>query len=64
MSPEPKLLKKLRIEFTKSQARQTNDNALAESKNGHVAQVSEKQKFWGIGAKYQSPPPVNLGAKR
>ena len=30
------LLEKLRIEFTKSRARQTNDNALAESKNGHV----------------------------
>ncbi|RLQ20141.1 transposase [Seongchinamella sediminis] len=31
-----KLLEKLRIEFTKSRSRQTNDNALAESKNGHV----------------------------
>ena len=31
-----KLLEKLRIEFTKSRARQTNDNALAESKNGAV----------------------------
>ena len=30
------LLEKLRIEITKSRARQTNDNALAESKNGHV----------------------------
>ena len=30
------LLEKLRIEFTKSRARQTNDNALAESKNGAV----------------------------
>ena len=30
------LLEKLRIEFTKSRSRQTNDNALAESKNGHV----------------------------
>jgi len=29
-------LKKLRIEFTKSRLRQTNDNALVESKNGHV----------------------------
>jgi transposase InsO family protein len=28
------LLEKLRIEFTKSRARQTNDNALVESKNG------------------------------
>ena len=31
-----KLLEKLRVEFTKSRARQTNDNALAESKNGAV----------------------------
>lgn len=31
-----KLLEKLRIEFTKSRSRQTNDNALAESKNGSV----------------------------
>jgi hypothetical protein len=31
-----KLLNKLRIEFTKSRSRKTNDNALAECKNGHV----------------------------
>ena len=31
-----KLLEKLRIEFTRSRPRQTNDNALAESKNGAV----------------------------
>ena len=31
-----KLLEKLRIEFTKSRSRQTNDNALAESTNGAV----------------------------
>lgn len=31
-----KLLQKLLIEFTKSRARKTNDNALAESKNGSV----------------------------
>ncbi len=30
------LLEKLRIEFTKSRPRQTNDNALAECKNGEV----------------------------
>ncbi len=30
------LLEKLRIEFTKSRSRQSNDNALAESKNGAV----------------------------
>jgi transposase InsO family protein len=30
------LLEKLRIEFTKSRPRQSNDNALAESKNGAV----------------------------
>jgi transposase InsO family protein len=30
------LLEKLFIEFTKSRSRQTNDNALAECKNGHV----------------------------
>jgi hypothetical protein len=30
------LLEKLRIEFTKSRPRQTNDNALAECKNGFV----------------------------
>ena len=34
--PTAKLLDKLRIEFTKSRPRQTNDNALAESKNGAV----------------------------
>ncbi len=31
-----KLLKKLHVEFTKSRARHSNDNALVESKNGHV----------------------------
>lgn len=31
-----KLLEKLLIEFTKSRARQTNDNALAESKNASI----------------------------
>ncbi len=31
-----KLLEKLRIEFTKSRSQQSNDNALAESKNGAV----------------------------
>lgn len=31
-----KLLNKLSIEFTKSRSRQTNDNALAESKNGSI----------------------------
>ena len=30
------LLEKLRVEFTKSRSRQTNDNALVESKNGSV----------------------------
>ncbi len=30
------MLEKLRIEFTKSRARRTNDNALVESKNGSV----------------------------
>ena len=34
-----KLLEKLRIEFTKSRSRQTNDNAPAESKNGHVVRT-------------------------
>ena len=32
------LLEKLRIEFTKSRSRHSNDNALAESKNGAVSQ--------------------------
>lgn len=31
-----RLLEKLRVEFTRSRARQTNDNALVESKNGSV----------------------------
>ena len=31
-----KLLKKLHVEFTKSRSRHSNDNALVESKNGHV----------------------------
>ena len=39
-----KLLEKLRIEFTKSRARQTNDNALVESKNGSVV-----RKHFGYG---------------
>lgn len=38
------LLEKLRIEFTKSRARHTNDNALAECKNGHVV-----RKLFGHG---------------
>ncbi len=38
------LLGKLLIEFTKSRARQTNDNALAESKNGAVV-----RKLFGYG---------------
>jgi transposase InsO family protein len=38
------LLDKLLIEFTKSRARQTNDNALAESKNGAVV-----RKLFGYG---------------
>ena len=36
------LLEKLHIEFTKSRSRQSNDNALAESKNGAVV-----RKFFG-----------------
>ena len=39
-----KLLDKLRIEFTKSRARHSNDNAQAESKNGAVV-----RKFLGYG---------------
>ena len=31
-----KLLEKLRVEFTKSRARRSNDNALVETKNGAV----------------------------
>ena len=38
------LLEKLRIEFTKCRSRQTNDNALVESKNGHVV-----RKIFGHG---------------
>ena len=38
------LLEKLRIEFTKPRSRQTNDNALVESKNGHVV-----RKIFGHG---------------
>ena len=45
-----KLLEKLRIEFTKSRSRQTNDNALAESKNGSVVRkqfgYSHIQQHW------------------
>src|SRR5271165_695709 len=39
-----KLLEKLRVEFTKSRPRQTNDNALAECKNGAII-----RKFMGYG---------------
>jgi hypothetical protein len=39
-----KLLEKLRIEFTKSRSRHSNDNALAESKNGAIV-----RKFFGYG---------------
>ncbi len=35
-----KLLEKLRVEFTKSRPRQTNDNALAECKNGAIIRKS------------------------
>ncbi len=38
------LLEKLLIEFTKSRSRQSNDNALAESKNGSVV-----RKIFGYG---------------
>ena len=45
-----KLLQKLNIEFTKSRSRQTNDNALAESKNGSVVRkqfgYSHIQQHW------------------
>ena len=44
------LLEKLRVEFTKSRSRQTNDNALAESKNGSVIRkqfgYSHIQQHW------------------
>lgn len=45
-----KLLEKLHIEFTKSRSRKTNDNALAESKNGTVVRkqfgYSHIQQHW------------------
>ncbi len=45
-----KLLEKLHIEFTKSRSRQTNDNALAESKNASVVRkhfgYSHIQQHW------------------
>ena len=38
-----KLLEKLRIEFTKSRSRHSNDNALAESKNGSVIRKPQER---------------------
>ena len=37
-----RLLEKLRIEFTKSRARHSNDNALVECKNGHVVRTAAR----------------------
>ena len=48
-----KLLEKLRIEQTKSRARQSNDNALAESKNASV--VRKHMGYSHIPQKYAAP---------
>ena len=48
-----KLLEKLRIEQTKSRARQSNDNALAESKNASV--VRKHMGYSHIPQKYAKP---------
>lgn len=53
--PAAKILEKLRIEQTKSRSRQSNDNALAESKNGSVA-----RKHFGYGhIPRQHAKPIN-----
>ena len=68
------LLEKLRIEFTKSRPRHSNDNALAESKNGavvrkHLGYAHIPQQFATTGQRVlcglpeplcQLPPPVLL----
>lgn len=48
-----RLLEKLRIEFTKSRSRHSNDNALAESKNGTVV-----RKFFGFSHIPQNCAPL------
>lgn len=48
-----KMLEKLRIEQTKSRARQSNDNALAESKNASV--VRKHMGYSHIPKKYAKP---------
>ena len=54
------LLQKLLIEFTKSRSRQTNDNALAESKNGSVVRkvfgYSHIPQRWACLTNNTSPP--------
>ena len=52
-----KLLEKLLIEFTKSRARHTNDNALAESKNASIvrkylgySQIPKNGHRWLMGS--------------
>ena len=51
--PVAKILEKLRIEQTKSRSRQSNDNALAESKNGSV--VRKHMSYAHIPQQYAKP---------
>lgn len=51
-----KLLEKLRVEFTKSRPRQTNDNALAECKNGAI--IRKTMGYGHIPQKYATA--INL----
>ena len=51
--PVAKILEKLRIEQTKSRSRQSNDNALAESKNGSV--VRKHMGYAHIPQQYAKP---------
>jgi len=51
--PVARILEKLRIEQTKSRSRQSNDNALAESKNGSV--VRKRMGYEHIPQQYAKP---------
>ena len=61
-----KLLDKLLIEFTKSRARKTNDNALVEGKNGavvrkHLGYVHIPQKYAGLINHTSIPTSTSIG---
>lgn len=59
------LLNKLLIEFTKSRARRTNDNALVEGKNGaivrkHLGYAHIPQKYAGLINTFNTPTSTSI----